>query len=581
MEQQRNLIIAIALSIAILVGFEYFFGQRQQVHPPTPATQTAAPGTPSSNATPNAAAPSAPGAVAAPEAKPRDQVLASAPRVAIDTPSLKGSIALVGARLDDLILPKYRETIDPESPPIVLLSPDGSEHPYFIEYGWVTAPDSTVKAPDGSTRWTASDGALTPQHPIDLTWDNGSGVRFIRHYTVDDEYMFTITQTVENKSSQPVTLYPYALVSRTGNPTTSSTYILHEGPIGVLDGTLKEIKYTDLAKAGKPDEFKSTGGWLGITDKYWLTSLIPDQQETLKARFTAVTRDKTEVYQVDYTGSEHVVPAGGSVSSTGRLFAGAKEVHLLDSYAAADNIPLFDHAIDFGWFYWITKPIFLTLDFFYQRIGNFGLAILLLTVIIKLIFFPLANKSYRAMSKMKLLQPEMEKLRERFGEDKARLQQEMMALYKRVGANPMAGCLPIIIQIPVFFSLYKVLYVTIEMRHAPFFGWIHDLSAPDPTTFLNLFGALPFTPPHELAFLHIGAWPLIMGVTMFLQQKLNPQPADPIQAKMFMILPVVFTYMLSQFPAGLVIYWAWNNLLSIAQQWLIMRRSAAAVPAKA
>src|SRR5690348_2545212 len=575
MDQQRNLIIAIALSIVILLGFEYFFGQRQQVHSPAPATQTTAPSTPST-ATPNA-----PGAATAlPEAKPRDEVLAGSPRVTIDTPSLKGSIALIGARLDDLILPKYRETIDPQSPPIVLLSPDGSEHPYFVEYGWVTAPNSTVKMPDGTTRWTASDGALTPQHPIDLTWNNGSGLRFIRHYAVDDNYMFTVTETVENKSGAPVTLYPYALVSRTGNPITSSTYILHEGLIGVLDGTLKEIKYKDLTP-GKPEEFKSTGGWLGITDKYWLTSLIPDQQETLKARFTAIERDKAEVYQVDYTGSERVVPAGGSVSTTERLFAGAKEVHLLDSYQNAYGIPLFDHAIDFGWFYWITKPIFLTLDFFYQRIGNFGVSILLLTVIIKLIFFPLANKSYRAMSKMKLLQPEMEKLRERFGEDKARLQQEMMALYKRVGANPMAGCLPIIIQIPVFFSLYKVLYVTIEMRHAPFFGWIHDLSAPDPTSFLNLFGALPFTPPPELAFLHIGAWPLIMGVTMFLQQKLNPQPADPMQAKMFMILPVVFTYMLSQFAAGLVIYWTWNNLLSIAQQWFIMRSTSRAVPAKA
>src|SRR5690348_1049158 len=328
MDQQRNLIIAIALSIVILLGFEYFFGQRQQVHSPAPATQTTAPSTPST-ATPNA-----PGAATAlPEAKPRDEVLAGSPRVTIDTPSLKGSIALIGARLDDLILPKYRETIDPTSPPIVLLSPDGSEHPYFIEYGWVTAPDSTVKAPDGSTRWTAPQGALTPPRPIDLTWDKGAGVRFIRHYAVDDNYMFTVTQTVENKTGQPVTLYPYALVSHTGNPVTSSTYILHEGPIGVLDGTLKEIKYADLAKAGKPDEFKSTGGWLGITDKYWLTSLIPDQQETLKARFTAVMRDKTEVYQVDYTGAKRVVPSGGSISSTGRLFAGAKEVHLLDSYA--------------------------------------------------------------------------------------------------------------------------------------------------------------------------------------------------------------------------------------------------------
>jgi YidC/Oxa1 family membrane protein insertase len=415
---------------------------------------------------------------------------------------------------------------------------------------------------------------------VDFTWDNGEGLRFVRHYAVDNNYMFTVTQTVENRRAEPVTLYPYSLVSRTGNPVTSSTYILHEGPVGVLEGTLKETKYSDL-KPGKPEEFKSTGGWLGITDKYWLTALIPDQQEAIKARFTRTDRDKTEIFQVDFTGAEHVAAAGGSSSVTGRLFAGAKEVHLLDNYEGELHIPLFDHAIDFGWFYWITKPIFLTLDFFSRQLfsswhGNFGLSILLLTLLIKLLFFPLANKSYRAMSKMKLLQPEMQKLRERFGEDKARLNQEMMALYKRVGANPLAGCLPIALQIPVFFSLYKVLYVTIEMRQAPFYGWIHDLSATDPTNVLNLFGLLPFVPPDALGFLHIGAWPLIMGVTMYLQQKLNPAPPDPVQAKMFMILPFVFTYMLAQFPAGLVIYWAWNNLLSISQQWLIMRRAAAA-----
>jgi YidC/Oxa1 family membrane protein insertase len=314
---------------------------------------------------------------------------------------------------------------------------------------------------------------------------------------------------------------------------------------------------------------------MGITDKYWLTALVPDQKEPLEARFSHTVRDKVDTYQVDYRGDEHVVPPGQSLSTSDHIFAGAKEVALLDRYEQALAIPKFDRAIDFGWFYWITKPIFLALDFFYHVIGNFGLAILLLTVLIKAAFFPLANKSYRAMSKMKLLQPEMQKLRERFGDDKQRLNQEMMALYKRVGANPMAGCLPIVIQIPVFFSLYKVLYVTIEMRHAPFYGWIHDLSATDPTSVVNLFGLLPFTPPDAFAFLHIGAWPIIMGITMFLQQKLNPQPADPVQAKMFMFLPIIFTYMLAQFPAGLVIYWAWNNLLSIAQQWVIMRQAHA------
>jgi YidC/Oxa1 family membrane protein insertase len=334
---------------------------------------------------------------------------------------------------------------------------------------------------------------------------------------------------------------------------------------------LREVTYSSL-QTGKPTDYSSSGGWLGFTDKYWLTALVPPQDEQIKARFTHVVEGGVDRYQSDYLGPELTVPADGTAATSTRFFAGAKEVNLLDAYAKS-GIPHFDLAIDFGWFYFLTKPIFLTLQFFYGLLGNFGLAILLLTLLIKLAFFPLANKSYAAMSKMKLLQPEMQKIRERFPDDKARQQQEIMAMYKKVGANPLAGCLPIVIQIPVFFSLYKVLFVTIEMRHAPFFGWIHDLSAPDPTSFANLFGLIPFTPP---VFLMIGAWPLIMGVTMYLQQKLNPQPVDPVQARMFMFLPVVFTYMLSAFPAGLVIYWAWNNLLSIGQQWAIMPRAGAA-----
>jgi len=331
------------------------------------------------------------------------------------------------------------------------------------------------------------------------------------------------------------------------------------------------VKYSSL-NPGTPLDYSSEGGWLGFTDKYWLTSLVPPQNEAVKARFTHTVDAGVDRYQADYLGPEATVAPGSTVESSARFFAGAKEVNLLDAYKDS-GIPLFDRAIDFGWFYFLTKPIFLILQFFYQILGNFGLAILLLTLCVKLLFFPLANKSYNAMSKMKLLQPEIQKLRERFPDDKARQQQEMMALYKRVGANPLAGCLPIVIQIPVFFALYKVLFVTIEMRHAPFFGWIHDLSAPDPTSFANLFGLLPFAPP---AILMIGAWPLIMGLTMFLQQKLNPQPVDPVQARMFMLLPVIFTYMLAAFPAGLVIYWAWNNLLSIGQQWAIMHRAGAA-----
>jgi YidC/Oxa1 family membrane protein insertase len=568
-QQQRNLFIAIALSLAILFAFQFWFAPKPQ--PAAPQSQTSAtPATPA----PNQATAPAPGVAAAPAPAamvPRAQALGATPRLKIATPRLNGSIDLKGGQFDDLTLSTYRETVDPTSPEIVLLAPDGTEHPYFVELGWV-ASDPKVKVPDAESLWTGGDGTLTPDHPLQLTWDNGDGLTFVRKIAIDPDYMFTVTQRVENHGQAAVTLFPYGSVVRKGEVPVSSTYLLHEGPIGVFNGRLEDgNKYADLKSGEK--KYTTLGGWLGFTDKYWLVALIPDQQEAATARFRHSESGKVDLYQADYTGAEHALAPGGSVSESSRLFAGAKEVALLDQYEA-EGVPRFDRAIDFGWFYWLTKPIFLTLDFFYHLIGNFGLAIMLLTVIIKALFFPLANKSYRAMSKMKLLQPEMAKLRERFGDDKQRLNQETMALYKRVGANPMAGCLPIAIQIPVFFSLYKTLYVTIEMRHAPFYGWIHDLSEPDPTTFVNLFGLLHFTPP-AMSFLHIGAWPLIMGLTMFLQQKLNPQPPDPMQAKMFMILPVVFTFMLAPFAAGLVIYWSWNNLLSIAQQWVIMRRTRA------
>jgi YidC/Oxa1 family membrane protein insertase len=560
MDQQKNLILAIVLSVAILFGFQYLMPKS----PPAPdATQQT-----THSATPPAA-PAVPGATAsATGAIPREAALKGTPRVAINTPRLKGSINLVGAKIDDLTLTTYHEEPDPNSPEIVLLAPDGTATPYSMQVGWV-AGDTATKMPGSDTRWTSAGGDLTADHPVELSWDNGAGLTFKRRIAVDQDYMFTVTQQVTNASGQKISLYPYALVSREGEVPVSSTYLLHEGPIGVLDGTLKEIKYSALVGTPAVDA-ETTGGWLGFTDKYWLTALVPDQKEAVKTRFAHALRGKLDLYQVDYRGTEHVAEAGATVNEEIRFFAGAKEVSLLDHYESALGIPRFDRAIDFGYFYFLTKPIFLTLDYFYHWIGNFGLAIMLLTVLIKAFFFPLANKSYTAMSKMKLLQPEMAKLREKFGEDKAKLNQEMMALYKRVGANPMAGCLPIAIQIPVFFSLYKVLYVTIEMRHAPFYGWIHDLSAPDPTSFANLFGLIPFHPP---SILMIGAWPIIMGITMFLQQKLNPQPPDPMQAKMFMALPFVFTYMLAQFASGLVIYWAWNNLLSICQQYVIMRRA--------
>jgi YidC/Oxa1 family membrane protein insertase len=579
--EQRNLLLAIVVSVGILIGFQYLFERLRPPPPITPAvpTQTApAPGT----AAPGATAPGAPGtaapatsSAAAPGVETREQAIAEQPRVRINTPRLHGSVALTGGRIDDLTLATYHATVDPKSPEVVLLWPKGTKDPYFAEFGWV-AGTSETKVPGPDTQWTASGGGpLSPTQPLTLSWDNGAGLLFTRTITIDENYMFTVRDAVRNSGSAPVNLLPYALISRTGTPEVGGYYILHEGLIGELGGSLREVTYSSIT-AGKPIDYSSTGGWLGFTDKYWLTALVPPQEDAVKARFTHVVEGGIARYQSDYLGSQITVPADGTAATSARFFAGAKEVNLLDAYAAS-GIPHFDLAIDFGWFYFLTKPIFLVLQYFYVLLGNFGLAILLLTLIIKLLFFPLANKSYAAMSKMKLLQPEMQRIRELYPDDKARQQQEIMAMYKKVGANPLAGCLPIVIQIPVFFSLYKVLFVTIEMRHAPFFGWIHDLSAPDPTTFVNLFGLLPFAPPASIAhFVAIGAWPLLMGVTMYLQQKLNPQPVDPMQARMFMLLPVVFTYMLSAFPAGLVIYWAWNNLLSIAQQWAIMHRAGAA-----
>jgi YidC/Oxa1 family membrane protein insertase len=580
--EQRNLLLAIVLSVVILIGFQFFLEKLHPTPPVVPAqtTQTTTPaGTASpGTATPGATSPStaagpsasAVAAVAGPGAETREQALADTHRVRIETPRLLGSIALKGARIDDVSLATYHETIDPHSPEVVLLLPTGTKDPYFADLGWVAGTEGT-KVPGPDTLWTASSGSLTPSAPVTLTWDNGAGLVFTRTISVDENYMFTVRDAVRNTGAAAVNLLPYGLISRSGTPPVSGYYILFEGLLGNLDGALREVKYSALTP-DKPVDYTTTGGWLGFTDKYWLTALVPPQDKALKTRFTHSIENGVDRYQTDYLGPAISVPGNGTAETTTRFFAGAKELNLLEAYAAT-GIPLFDYAIDFGWFWFLTKPIFRLLLIFEGLIGNFGLAILLLTLIIKLAFFPLANKSYKAMSKMKLLQPEMAKIRERFPDDKARQQQEIMAMYKRVGANPLAGCLPIVLQIPVFFSLYKVLFVTIEMRHAPFFGWIHDLSSPDPTSFANLFGLLPFAPPH---FLMIGGWPLIMGVTMFLQQKLNPQPVDPMQARMFMALPVVFTYMLSAFPAGLVIYWAWNNTLSIAQQWAIMRRAGAA-----
>jgi YidC/Oxa1 family membrane protein insertase len=581
---QKNFIVAIVLSVAIIMGWQYLFPakhpQPQEQQQQQTAGQSTTPNAPQSGST----QPSAPGAPsssqpASEKVMTREEALAASPRVTFNTPQLIGSIALKGARIDDVRLAKHREELDPSSPPVPVLSPVGGDHPYYAEFGW-TSSDAGVKVPGPDSLWTASSTTLAPDKPVRLTWDNGAGLIFGLDISIDENFMFAVKQSVENKTDKPVTLSPWALVLRKGEHKNEGTYALHEGPYGVFNGSLKEFSYKDF-NDNKHENLETTGGWVGITDKYWMATLIPDQKSKSRVTLQGTGAGANIKYQIDYVGPGVTVAPGASGSYQSHLFAGAKIVHVVDAYRQSLGIDRFDLTIDWGWFWFFTKPMFWLLEWLYAQIGNFGVAILILTVIVKAIFFPLANKSYAAMSKMKALQPEMEKLKQRYGEDKQRLNQEMMQLYRREKVNPAAGCLPIVVQIPVFFALYKVLYTTIEMRHQPFFGWIHDLSAPDPATLLTGFGFFPWDVPPYLHFFNIGIWPLIMGVTMFLQQKLNPAPADPVQAKVFQFLPIMFTFMMAQFQAGLVIYWAWSNTLSIAQQYTIMRRHGAPVGAKA
>jgi YidC/Oxa1 family membrane protein insertase len=509
----------------------------------------------------------------------REEALAASPRVTFNTPQLIGSIALKGARIDDVRLAKHREELDPSSPPVPVLSPLGGDHPYYAEFGW-TSSDASIKVPGPDSLWTASNTTLAPDKPVRLTWDNGAGLIFGLDISLDENFMFAVKQSVENKTDKPVTLFPWSLVVREGEHKNEGTYVLHEGPYGVFNGTSKEFGYKDFAD-NKQQKFSTTGGWVGFTDKYWMATIVPDQKSKVDVTIKGTGAGANIKYQADYVAPSVTIAPGATGSYDSHLFAGAKIVRVIDAYRDNLGIDRFDLTIDWGWFWFFTKPMFYLLEWLYAHIGNFGVSILILTVIVKALFFPLANKSYAAMSKMKALQPEMEKLKQRYGEDKQRLNQEMMQLYRREKVNPAAGCLPIVVQIPVFFALYKVLYTTIEMRHQPFFGWIHDLSAPDPATILTGFGFFPWDVPPYLHFFNIGIWPLVMGVTMFMQQKLNPAPADPVQAKVFQFLPIMFTFMLAPFSAGLVIYWAWSNTLSIAQQYTIMRRHGTPIGAKA
>lgn len=508
----------------------------------------------------------------------REQRLASSPRITIGNSKLHGSIALKGARFDDLTLAKYRVTMEAGSPEVRLLSPGGEDAPYLVQIGWLSG-DGKTKVPTQDTLWQADKKSLSAGETVNLKWDNGEGVVFTLSLSLDADYMFTVRQRVENRSGKPVALMPYGFINRAYSEPKEHYGVMHEGPMGVMQETLEEISYKSLREKGNK-VFDQSAGWLGISDKYWLTAIIPGEGN-YKTTYSYYRKGSEDRYQADFLGNAATIEPGSSVESSSRLFAGAKEINVLDRYtegSAAQKqppIPLFDRAVDFGSLYILTKPMFLLLNFFFAHIGNFGLAIMMLTIVVRLLMYPLASKSYRSMGHLREVQPEILKIRERYADDSMGMNKALMDLYKREKINPAAGCLPVLIQMPVFFALYKVFYVTIEMRHASFFGWLKDLSAPDPTNIFTLFGLIPWPAPD---FLHIGVLPMLMCATMVIQMRMQAKPADPVQAKMMGLMPYFFLVIFAKFAAGLVLYWVWSNTLSIAQQYIITKRHKKPAP---
>ena len=558
--ENRNVIIAVILSTAILIGWSMYFEnpdeaqrKRLEIQGKT-ETQT------------NIQKPETPQTAKANPTKgiSRNDALKETDRVFIENSNLSGSISLRGALIDDIILKNYRETLDKSSKPIVVLSPKKSEDGYFVESGWATTK-SDVKVPDNNSVWQIREGKkLTPASPVTLEWNNREGVVFSKKIEVDDKYLFKITETIRNEKSKTIELFHYSQITKNTKPNTENFYILHEGLIGVVDKNLKEETYSTIEKEKKTYTGKS--GWFGITDKYWMSAIIPESGKSFKGEYSFANS-----YKANFIISEPTIAnPQKSTSNTLKIFIGAKEVYPIDSYTEKEKIDRFDLSIDWGWFYFITKPLFFVIDYIFKIVGNFGVAIIILTLLVRILFFPLNNYSFKSMAKMKVLQPEMLRIKELYKDDVKRTQQEMMALYKREKVNPLSGCLPILVQIPIFFAVYKMLFVTLEMRHAPFFGWIKDLSAADPTTIFNLFGLIPWNPP---SFLMIGVWPILMGITMYFQMKLNPTPPDPIQAKIFAFFPLIMTVMLATFPSGLVVYWTVSNVLTMAQQYYIMKKT--------
>ena len=493
----------------------------------------------------------------------RNEAISKTKRVKIENNNIEGSISLEGAIIDDIIFKNYKENLKSDEK-VIFLNPKNSKEGYYIETGWAPGMGENLKLPIDSTIWTVKGNSkLTPNTPIFLEWNNNEGLIFTKKIELDDKFLFKITQGIKNTSNKSFVLHPYAQITRNYKPDVTPIYILHEGFIGIFDEELREEDYEDVEE--QKFSTNSEKGWLGITDKYWITAIIPEKGKKFKSEFLS----KKGKYRANYIITDPVIiNPNTTTTSEIKAFTAAKEVAVIDNYAETLGVEKFDLAIDWGWFYFFTKPLFFVIDYFFKLTGNFGVAIIILTALIRLIFFPLANYSFRSMAKMKLLQPEMVRLKELHKDDKVKLQQEMMALYKREKVNPISGCLPVLIQIPFFFAIYKMLFVTIEMRHQPFFGWIQDLSARDPTSVFNVFGLIPWDPP---TFLMIGAWPILMGLSMWVQMKLNPTPPDPIQAKIFMFFPLFLTIILAPFPSGLVVYWTVSNVLTIAQQWVIMR----------
>jgi len=562
-QDKRNMILFFVICVLTFMGYDHFVQKPQRAALEVARTQAAA------------QAPVA-GVIDTQSILSRADAVALNQRIAIDNPDLLGSISLKGGRLDDLSLRQYFDTVEKKTP-VTLLSPARTDTPLYLDYGWLADAGITTKLPDANSEWRLKDGSRAPlskDNPVTLTWANGQGLTFEKTYTLDDQYMFTVTQTVTNKTTQPVALHPYAALTRQGLPADFvKNAIMHEGPIGYLGNTLHETQYKDLDKKPRVD-FTSKDGWAGFTDKYWFTGIIPADVTDKTFRFIRADAGAKPVYQIDMTGAPISIAPGASVSHAVRSFVGPKKLDVLDGYKETLDIRRFDLVIDFGMFWFLTIPFFHILTWLGHSIGSFAIAILVFTVILRLVVFPLANKSYRSFARMRKIQPEMVAIRERYSDDRVKLQQAIFELYKRENVNPMAGCLPLLLQIPIFFSLYKVLYITLEMRHAPFFGWIHDMSAPDPLSVFTLFGLIDWTPP---SILQLGIWPIIMGVTLMLQQRLNPPMQDPTQAKVMQLMPIIITALMAHMPAGLVIYWSWSNCLSIVQQYVLMRQEGVEV----